>query len=112
MNRGEVWWVDFGQPFGSEPGFRRPAVVIQADAFNRSAIQTVIVVPMSTNMTLSLAPGNVPCRPRDTGLKKACVANVSQVAVIDRERLVEKAGSLSTRLLGEVDAGLRLVLAL
>ena len=112
MNRGEIWWVDFGQPFGSEPGFRRPAVVIQADAFNRSAIQTVIVVPMSTNMTLALAPGNVTCRPRDTGLKKSCVANVSQVVVIDRERLVEKAGALATRLREEVEAGLRLVLAL
>lgn len=112
LNRGEIWWIDFGQPFGSEPGFRRPAVVVQADSFNRSAIRTVIVVPMSTNAALAMAPGNVRCRPRDTGLEKPCVANVSQVAVIDRVRLVEKAGRLTDRLLTQVEAGLRLVLAL
>lgn len=112
LNRGEIWWIDFGQPFGSEPGFRRPAVVVQADSFNRSAIRTAIVVPMSTNAALAMAPGNVRCRPRDTGLEKPCVANVSQVAVIDRVRLVEKAGRLTDRLLTQVEAGLRLVLAL
>lgn len=112
LNRGEIWWIDFGQPFGSEPGFRRPAVLVQADSFNRSTIQTVIAVPMSANAALAMAPGNVLCRPRDTGLRKPCVANVSQIAVIDRGRLVEKAGRLSDRLLTQVEAGLRLVLAL
>lgn len=112
MNRGEIWWVDFGHPLGSEPGFRRPAVILQADSFNRSSIQTVVVVPMSTNTALALAPGNVLCRPRDTGLKKPCVANVSQIVVVDRVRLLERAGLLSPRLLPQVEGGLRLVLAL
>ena len=75
-------------------------------------IQTVIVVPFSTNTALALAPGNVVCRPRETRLKRAYVANVSQILVVDRSRLVEKAGSLSSRLLAQVEAGVRLVLAL
>jgi mRNA interferase MazF len=112
VNRGEIWWADFGQPFGSEPGYRRPVIVLQADSFNRSLIQTVIVVPLSTNTALALAPGNVLCRPREAGLKKASVANVSQIAVIDRRRLAERVGALSSRLLAQVEDGLRLVLGL
>jgi mRNA interferase MazF len=112
MNRGEVWWADFGRPLGSEPGYRRPVVVLQADSFNRSHIQTVVVVPLSTNTALALAPGNVLCRPRETGLKKASVANVSQLTVVDRRRLADKAGVLSARLLTQVEDGVRLLLAL
>lgn len=111
-NRGDVWWVDFGAPHGSEPAYRRPAIVVQADAFNRSTIQTVIVVPMTASVGLAAAPGNVLCRRRDTSLPKASVANVSQLAVIDRSRLVSRVGSLPARLMAELDAGIRRVLGL
>ena len=112
MRRGEIWWVDFGQPFGSEPGFRRPALVIQADPFNESLIATVLLVPLTRNVTLASAPGNVLCRSRDTGLRHTSVANVSQVTVADRRRLVERAGALPTRLMARVEEGLRLVMGL
>jgi mRNA interferase MazF len=112
VNRGEIWWADLGQPFGSEPGYRRPVLVLQADAFNRSRIQTVLVVPLSTNTGLARAPGNVRCRPRETGLDRESVANVSQLTVIDRGRLTDKAGVLSARPLHQVEDGVRQVLAL
>ena len=112
MRRGEIWWVDFGQPFGSEPGFRRPALIVQADPFNESLIATVVLVPLTRNVALAGAPGNVLCRPRDTGLRHPSVANVSQVTVADRRRLVEQAGALPARLLSRVEDGLRLVLDL
>jgi mRNA interferase MazF len=112
MNRGEIWWADLGQPFGSEPGCRRPVIILQADSFNRSRIQTVVVVPLSANTGLALAPGNVLCRPRETGLEKPSVANVSQLTVIDRGRLAEHVGVLSARLLTHVEDGVRQVLAL
>jgi len=112
VRRGEVWWTDFGRPFGSEPGYRRPALVVQADSFNKSKLATVLVVPLSRNLELAAAPGNVLCRPRDTGLPKPSVANVSQLTVADRRRVVEKAGSLPGVLLEEVENGLRLVLGL
>ncbi|MGH9324576.1 MAG: type II toxin-antitoxin system PemK/MazF family toxin [Vicinamibacteria bacterium] len=112
MNRGDVWWVDFGQPFGSEPGYRRPVVVMQSDPFNRSRIDTVIVVPMSSNVQLAAAPGNVLCRSKHTGLRKPSVANVSQLAVIDRRRLQEKVGAIPAQLMSQLEDGVRLVLAL
>jgi len=112
VRRGEIWWVDFGQPFGSEPGFRRPALVVQADPFNESLIATVVLVPLTRDVALASAPGNVLCRSRDTGLRHPSVANVSQVTVADRRRLVERAGALPTRLVGRVEEGLRLVLGL
>jgi len=112
VNRGEIWWADFGRPLGSEPGYRRPVLILQADSFNRSRIQTVVVVPLSTNAGLALAPGNMLCRPRETGLKRASVANVAQLTVVDRGRLAEKVGVLSTRLLTQVEDGVRQVLSL
>ena len=111
-HRGEIWWTGFGHPFGSEPGHRRPALVVQADPFNQSTIQTVILVPLTRTVELASAPGNVLCRPRDTGLPKASVVNVSQVTVADKRRLLEKAGTLPGRLMKQVDDGMRLVLGL
>ena len=110
--RGEIWWADFGQPFGSEPGHRRPALVVQADAFNQSSIQTVLLIPLTKTLELASAPGNVLCRPHDTGLPRPSVVNVSQLAVADRRRLVEKAGTLPGRVMREVDEGMRLILGL
>lgn len=112
MNRGEVWWADLSEPFGSKPGYRRPVIIVQSDLFNRSRIGTILVVPMTSREELSEAPGNVLCRPKDTGLAKASVANVSQLTVVDRRRLVEKAGAVPGRVMTHVEAGVRLVLAL
>jgi len=110
--RGEIWWTDFGLPFGSEPGYRRPALVVQADPFNQSSIQTVILIPLTKSLELASAPGNALCRPRDTGLPKASVVNVSQLTVVDKRRLVERAGALPGRLMTQVEEGVRLVLGL
>lgn len=112
MRRGEIWWADFGRPAGSEPGYRRPVLIVQADPFNQSAISTVIVVPLTKNLDLAAAPGNVALSPRHTGLRLRSVADVSQVAVLDRRRLLDKAGALPGSSLAQVEAGLRLVLAL
>ena len=112
MRRGEVWWADFGEPFGSEPGYRRPALVVQADAVNKSNIATVLLVPLARTLAWAGAPGNVLCRPKDTGLKHASVANVSQLTVADRRRLVERAGTLSAALMHQVEEGMKLVLGI
>lgn len=112
MERGEVWWANLGRPRGSEPGFRRPVVVVQSDDFTRSAIATVVVVGVTTNLDLARAPGNVPCRPRATGLPRPSVINVSQIATVDRRQLLERVGRLPAALLEQVDQGLRAVLSL
>ncbi len=112
MRRGEVWWADFGQPAGSEPGYRRPVLVVQSDPFNQSMIATVIVVPLTRNMDLAMAPGNVSCGVRQTGLRSRSVANVSQLTVLNRNRLVERVGAVPAPLMKCVEDGIRLVLDL
>lgn len=112
MRRGEIWWAVFGRPEGSAPGYRRPAVVLQIDEFNQSPIRTVIVAAVTSNLGLARAPGNVHCGKRQTGLSKPSVVNVSQVATIDKGRLLERVGLLSRRKLEEVEEGIRLVLGL
>ncbi len=110
MIRGELWWADLGIPFGSEPGFKRPVVIVQDDAFNRSQIQTVIVVSITTNMNLADAPGNVYLEKEESGLPKEGVVNISQLSTIDKRRLVERISILPPGIMSEVDFGLRLVL--
>ena len=112
MTRGEIWWADLPDPRGSEPGFRRPVLVIQANSFNRSRIQTVIVAVISSNLRLADAPGNVLVPAQASGLVRDSVVNVSQLITLDRSFLTEAIGRISERVMSEVVAGLRLVLEL
>lgn len=111
IERGQIWWADLGEPRGSEPGHRRPVLVVQSDAFNRSRIRTVIGVVLTSNLRLVEAPGNVLVPAKVSGLPKDSVANVSQIITLDRDTLAEPAGRLRGGLLAAVDAGLRLVLS-
>ena len=112
IRRGEIWWADLPEPRRSEPGYRRPVLVVQADRFNRSRIQTVVVAAITGNMELAAAPGNVILPARSSGLPRDSVVNVSQVLTLDRSFLSEQAGALPPRLQRVVDQGLRLVLQL
>lgn len=112
VERGQVWWADLGEPDGSEPGYNRPVLIVQTDAFNRSRIHTVIAVVLSTNPRLADAPGNVALPAKTTGLPKASVANVSQIITVDRDFLMELAGRVRGQFLKNVENGLRLVLGL
>ena len=112
IERGEVWWADLGEPNGSVPGYRRPVVIVQSDAFNRSRLQTVIAVVLMTNLRLLEAPGNVLIPAKSSGLPKDSVANVSQLITIDRDFLLERAGRLHGQPLHDLESGLRLVLGL
>jgi len=110
--RGEIWWASLPAPAASEPGFRRPVLVVQADSYNKSRISTVIVAAITTNVRLAAAPGNVPLTKRQSGLPKDSVVNVSQVLTLDRSRLTERVGRLAASKVREVDAGLVRVLDL
>ncbi len=112
MIRGDIWWADFGIPFGSEPGFRRPVVIVQDDAFNRSKIGTIVVIPLTTNLTLENAPGNVLLEQEASGLSKDSVAVVSQLYAIDRIRLTEPAGKIGRFVMSQIEDGLKLVLGI
>lgn len=108
--RGEVWWIDFGDPIRSAPGYRRPGVVVSSDRFNRSRLGTVIVAAITSNLRLATAPGNVVLP--DELLPKPSVINVTQLLAIDRQLLDRRIAALPPIEVGELDRGLRLVLGL
>jgi len=112
IQRGEIWWADLPEPRRSEPGYRRPVLVVQADSYNRSRIQTSIVAVITTNLDLAEAPGNVLLPARVSGLSRDSVVNVSQLLTLDRSFLSEQVGTLPPRVQRSVDAGLRTVLQL
>ena len=112
MGRGEIWWADLPEPRGSEPGYRRPVLVIQSNSFNQSGIRTVVVAILTGNLRLADAPGNVLLPAKATGLPRDSVVNVSQLLTLDRSFLTEEVGKLPSHVLADVDAGLRLVLEL
>jgi len=105
-----VWWVDLGEPGGSEPGFRRPVLIVQDDAFNRSRLRTVIAVVLTSNLRLVEAPGNVLIPSKAAGLPKDSVANVSQIVTLDRASLTKRVGKLSRAKLELVLVGIEVVL--
>ena len=112
MLRGEIWWASLPVPRGSEPGYRRPVVIVQSDAFNRSEISTIVVAAISSNLRLAEAPGNIYLKRRDSKLPKDSVINVSRLLAIDKKDLVEKGGKTSTKHMLEMDEGLKIALSL
>jgi mRNA interferase MazF len=112
VERGEVWWADLEEPRGSEPGFRRPVLVVQADSFNRSRLRTTLCVALTSNMRLLDAPGNVLLSASSTGLGKDSVANVTQIVTLDEDFLSERTGRVEPKVMARIDAGLKLVLDL
>ena len=112
MRRGEIWWASLAEPRGSEPGYRRPVVIVQANPFNRSRMQTLIVAVVTTNLRLAAMPGNVQLRKGEGGLARPSVIMVTQLLTVDKSYLNERLGALSARRLTALDAGLRLALSL
>jgi mRNA interferase MazF len=112
VRRGEIWWASLATPQGSSPGFRRPILIVQSNEFNRSRINTVVAVVITSNLVLARAPGNVRIPARISGLKKASVINVSQIITVDKSYLTERISALMGNYMKEVDDGLRLILAI
>jgi mRNA interferase MazF len=112
MVRGELWWASLGMPAASEPGYRRPVLVVQSDLFNRSAIRTIVCLGITTNLDIGRAPGNVALPAKVSGLPRDSVINVSQVVTVDRSFLTARLGTVPQAILRDVERGLRLVLSL
>jgi len=112
MRRGEIWWANLRAPKRSEPGYRRPLLILQSDDFNRSRIQTTVALVVSSNLRLAEAPGNVLLSRKDSDLPKRSVVNVSQIITVDRSCLAKKVKKLGPAKVREVERGVRLVLGL
>ena len=110
ISQGEIWWADLPPPMGSGPGFRRPVIVVQGDALNRSGIATVVCVPLTSNLKWASAPGNVEFPAGLTGLPKDSVANVSQIVSVDKSFLTSRVGRLPSQKLALLLAGIDIIL--
>jgi mRNA interferase MazF len=110
IRQGEIYWIHFGPAEGSAPAGRRPALVVQHDRFNRSAISTTVVSAVTSNLRLAAMPGNVRLRQGEAGLPRASVVNVSQIRTIDQTRLGDRVGVLGAARMRDVLKGLALLL--
>jgi mRNA interferase MazF len=110
INQGDVFWVDLGEPSGSEPAYRHPHLVIQNNVFNKSRISTVVVCSLTSNIQRAESPGNVFLEKGEANLPKPCVVNVTQIFTVDKQDLTEKIGSLSRNRLVQVLAGIELLI--
>ena len=110
ISQGDVWWADLPEPKGSGPGLRRPVVIVQGDALNRSRLATAVCVPLTSNLKWADAPGNMTLVARATGLPKDSVANVSAVITLDKSMLTERVGKLSRSKVELLLAGIDVIL--
>jgi mRNA interferase MazF len=110
IKQGDIYWIEQEEPTGSEPGFRRPFIVVQNNLFNQSRINTVVVCALTTNLQRAKSPGNVLLEPGEGGISKASVVNVSQVFTVDKNSLDEYCGSISQKKLRNVINGLFFVI--
>ena len=110
IRQGDIFWVELGEPSGSEPGYRHPHVVVQNDVFNQSRIGTVVVCALTSNLTRASAPGNVLLKKGEANLKKDSVVNISQIVTIDKADLLERIGSLSASRVRQIVEGVRLLI--
>jgi mRNA interferase MazF len=110
INQGDIYWIDFEEPSGSEPGYRHPHVIVQNNLFNRSEIKTVVVCSLTSNLKRASAPGNVLLDKKETNLPKDSVVNMSQIFTVDKSLLDEYVGTLSAKRMREILNGIKLVL--
>jgi mRNA interferase MazF len=112
MIRGEIWWADFGLPDGSEAGFRRPVLIVQDDAFNKSRIKTIVVLPLTSNLRLLDAPGNVLLNKKESKLAEDSVILAAQFYALDRQKFIEKVSKVKRETMEKVETGMMLVLGM
>ena len=109
IDQGDVYWINFDEPSGSEPGYRHPHIVIQNNVFNRSRINTVVVCSVTSNLKRSKSPGNVTLNKSEANLPKKSVVNITQIFTVNKSDLSEKIGTLSKQRINEVLEGIRLL---
>jgi mRNA interferase MazF len=110
IRQGEIYWVDLGEPVGSEPGYRHPHIVLQNDIFNASLINTVVVCSLTSNLKRAESPGNILLKKGEANLSKASVVNVSQIYTLNKSELVDKIGKVSVERMQEIIAGVQLLI--
>ena len=111
IQQGDIFWVELGEPTGSEPAFRHPYVVIQNNVFNASRLNTVVLCALTSNLRRAKAPGNVLLRKGEAGLPKESVVNITQIITVDKSDLGKRIGSLPKGKVNQILEGVKLLLA-
>ncbi len=109
IEQGDIYWIDFGEPSGSEPGYRHPHIVIQNNLFNASKINTVVVCALTSNLKRAQAPGNVLLNKGEANLPRKSVVNISQIYTVNKVDLAEKIGKVSEKRFNEILEGIKLL---
>ncbi|MBD3308608.1 type II toxin-antitoxin system PemK/MazF family toxin [candidate division KSB3 bacterium] len=109
IKQGDIFWVDLDEPLGSEPGYRRPHVVIQNNLYNNSSLDTIIVCALTTNLKRRRSPENVLLKKGEANLPKQSMVIVSQIFTVDRRDLVEKIGSLPRQRIRQILKGIHML---
>lgn len=112
IKRGQVWWANLPEPLGSEPGYRRPVLVVQADNVSKSQVKTVICAVVTGNLARASIPGNVIAKAEESGLPRDSVVSVYQIVTLDKTFLDSCVSVLPDDVLLQVDQGIKLVLDL
>lgn len=110
IEQGDIYWIDLGEPSGSEPGYRHPHIVIQNNVFNASKINTAVVCSLTTNLKRADAPGNILLNKGEANLSKDCVVNVSQIFTVNKSELIDKIGQVSKKRFSEILKGIKLLI--
>lgn len=110
IKQGDVYWVDLGEPTGSEPGYKHPHIVVQNNVFNASRINTVVVCSLTSNLIRAQSPGNVLLKKGEANLPKKSVVNISQMYTVNKSDLLDKIGSVSPKMLDQVIEGVQLLI--
>lgn len=110
IKQGDIFWVDFGSPKGSEPGYRHPHVIIQNNVFNASKINTIVICALTSNLKWARSPGNVLLKKGEGNVPKDSVVNISQIATVDKSFLEEKIGTLPPSKIKQIIDGVKLLI--
>ena len=108
--QGEVWWADLGQPRGAVAGYRRPVVVIQGNGLNQSRIETVVCIPLTSNLKWGALATNLLLPATTTGLPHDSVAQPTNIQSVDKKHFIDRAGKISPRRMEQLFARLDLAL--
>ncbi len=111
IKRGDIFYADLSPVIGSEQGGVRPVVVVQNDIGNKYS-PTTIVAAITSQLNKAKLPTHVNVRAKDVPLPKNSVILLEQLRTIDKKRLREKIGKFDKDVMDEVDAAVKVSLAM
>lgn len=107
VNQGDIYWIKLVEPAGTDPDYAHPYVVVQDDLFNHSRVDSLVVCALTTNLKTAALPGNVLLDPGEANLEKSSVVVVSKISTVEKAKLGDYVGSLDSRRVKQILAGIR-----